>query len=386
MASRKRSISNDADVSALYKELDETSCPICMEHPHNAVLLICSSHEKGCRSYICDTSYRHSNCLDQYTKLRAENMDSLSTPSLTPRSEHDSINTSTRNSDMRTTSDLTGDNVNHIRTASNIAASAGTPGGSGGSSTRDADSNFEEQNGTLWGRHLGETNTEKLDPKSILRCPLCRGSVLSCKIVEETRKYLDLKSRSCSHESCSFFGNYRELRQHARRVHPRIRPADVDPSREQAWRHLEDRRAHSDIVSAIRSVMPGAIVLGDYVIESGDRLLGARRRGARQRGRSERRRWFNTFMLQMIGSMEPGAELRGGWSRAPARHRLQTGTFSTGRHLLSENLLGLQDDEGGDDEDDEMDMNILSNAGDDVPPNPRRRRRLTRARSDEDRA
>lgn len=45
------------------------SCPICMEHPHKAVLLICSSHEKGCRPFICDTSYRHSNCFDQFCKL-----------------------------------------------------------------------------------------------------------------------------------------------------------------------------------------------------------------------------------------------------------------------------------------------------------------------------
>ncbi|CAI0542071.1 unnamed protein product [Linum tenue] len=37
-----------------------------MEHPHNAVLLRCSSHNKGCRPFICNTSYRHSNCLDQY--------------------------------------------------------------------------------------------------------------------------------------------------------------------------------------------------------------------------------------------------------------------------------------------------------------------------------
>lgn len=41
---------------------------MCMEHPHNAVLLVCSSHDKGCRPYMCDTSHRHSNCLDQFCK------------------------------------------------------------------------------------------------------------------------------------------------------------------------------------------------------------------------------------------------------------------------------------------------------------------------------
>ncbi|PNT72379.1 uncharacterized protein LOC100823577 isoform X2 [Brachypodium distachyon] len=43
-----------------------------MDHPHNAVMLVCSSHEKGCRPFMCDTSYRHSNCLDQYRKASKE--------------------------------------------------------------------------------------------------------------------------------------------------------------------------------------------------------------------------------------------------------------------------------------------------------------------------
>lgn len=50
------------------KEWDEVRCPVCMEHPHNAVLLICTSSNKGCQPFMCDTSYRHSNCLDQYRK------------------------------------------------------------------------------------------------------------------------------------------------------------------------------------------------------------------------------------------------------------------------------------------------------------------------------
>lgn len=49
-------------------EWEEARCPICMEHPHNAVLLLCSSREKGCRPFMCDTSSRHSNCLDQFRK------------------------------------------------------------------------------------------------------------------------------------------------------------------------------------------------------------------------------------------------------------------------------------------------------------------------------
>ncbi|NP_001146012.1 hypothetical protein Zm00014a_039610 [Zea mays] len=49
-------------------EWEDVRCPVCMDHPHNAVLLVCSSHEKGCRPFMCDTSSRHSNCYDQYRK------------------------------------------------------------------------------------------------------------------------------------------------------------------------------------------------------------------------------------------------------------------------------------------------------------------------------
>lgn len=47
---------------------DDATCSVCMEFPHNAVLLLCSSHDKGCRPYMCGTGYRHSNCLDQFKK------------------------------------------------------------------------------------------------------------------------------------------------------------------------------------------------------------------------------------------------------------------------------------------------------------------------------
>ncbi|KAF7121234.1 hypothetical protein RHSIM_Rhsim13G0104600 [Rhododendron simsii] len=45
---------------------EETRCPICMEVPHNAVLLLCSNSKKGCRPYMCNTSNLHSNCLRQF--------------------------------------------------------------------------------------------------------------------------------------------------------------------------------------------------------------------------------------------------------------------------------------------------------------------------------
>ncbi|KAJ0724783.1 putative transcription factor C2H2 family [Helianthus annuus] len=49
-------------------ECEEARCPICMEHPHNAVLLLCSSFDKGCRPYMCDTGPQLSNCLNQFHK------------------------------------------------------------------------------------------------------------------------------------------------------------------------------------------------------------------------------------------------------------------------------------------------------------------------------
>nr|CAD1825105.1 unnamed protein product [Ananas comosus var. bracteatus] len=50
---------------------DET-CPVCLEHPHNAVLLLCSSYDKGCRPFMCGTGRRHSNCFEQFTKVRTK--------------------------------------------------------------------------------------------------------------------------------------------------------------------------------------------------------------------------------------------------------------------------------------------------------------------------
>lgn len=45
---------------------ESVSCPICLEFPHNGVLLQCSSYGKGCRPFVCDTNHLHSNCLDRF--------------------------------------------------------------------------------------------------------------------------------------------------------------------------------------------------------------------------------------------------------------------------------------------------------------------------------
>ncbi|XP_062101372.1 uncharacterized protein LOC133807210 isoform X2 [Humulus lupulus] len=45
---------------------EDVICPICLDFPHNGVLLHCSSYEKGCRPFVCDTNHLHSNCLDRF--------------------------------------------------------------------------------------------------------------------------------------------------------------------------------------------------------------------------------------------------------------------------------------------------------------------------------
>lgn len=359
MASRKRSVSKHEDMC-----WDETSCVICMEHPHNAVMLLCSSYDKGCCSFICDTSYRHSNCLDRFRRLKAENIESAPVGNLSSGYQH----VASSSSSVSYSTELIGSHeqldVGSSRIAVNMAQDVGT--GDGGHEA-------VEEPAT---DHLSETISN-------MKCPLCRGSVLGWKIVEEAREYLNLKRRSCSHESCSFIGNYRELRRHARMVHPTVRPADVDPSRQRAWRRLEHQREYDDIVSSVRSAMPGAIVIGDYVVENGDRVLSERER--ERGGSGDNGSLLSTFFLfQMIGSMDRGADLRGSRSRAFSRNRRSSGTYARRRYLWGENLLGLQDEDNGDEEN-EPDLNVVSYLGDnDVSPNPRRRRRrLTRVRSED---
>ncbi|KAL1214697.1 hypothetical protein V5N11_010585 [Cardamine amara subsp. amara] len=48
------------------------TCPVCLEIPHNSVVLLCSSYHKGCRPYMCATGNRFSNCLEQYKKAYAK--------------------------------------------------------------------------------------------------------------------------------------------------------------------------------------------------------------------------------------------------------------------------------------------------------------------------
>ncbi|KAF5461519.1 hypothetical protein F2P56_017613 [Juglans regia] len=77
----KPNVSNMEDIQ-LNTTWEDVFCPICLEFPHNGVLLQCSSHEKGCHPFVCDTDHLHSNCLDRFKS--AYGMSSASTSNVTP--------------------------------------------------------------------------------------------------------------------------------------------------------------------------------------------------------------------------------------------------------------------------------------------------------------
>ncbi|GAB4854552.1 hypothetical protein Ancab_023133 [Ancistrocladus abbreviatus] len=58
-------ISNSEDLQ-LKTSWEDVTCPICLDYPHNSVLLQCSSYDKGCRPFVCDTDHLHSNCLERF--------------------------------------------------------------------------------------------------------------------------------------------------------------------------------------------------------------------------------------------------------------------------------------------------------------------------------
>lgn len=363
MAGKKRSLSaTDSDNRALHKEWDNSLCPVCMEHPHNAVLLLCSSHGKGCRSYICDTSYRHSNCLDRYRKLKIESGDNASPIGWTNANQHSSSSASSNPrpeiiSDHPRNETFLSTNVDDIHRADvNISLD------------RDG---YE---------------TEIPEPmKFNLKCPLCRGEVRGWEVVKEAREYLNLKTRSCTRESCSFVGNYRELRRHARSIHPSARPAEIDPTRQRAWRRFEHQREYDDVVTAIRSAIPGAVVMGDYVIENGNGDYSTASDWGRGPSELSGPMLTTLFLFQMLGSVDSPGNIRSRPRESWSRNRRYSSSWSRRRNLWGENLLGRHGDNDGCDDEREIDDLSLGNLDDDNDSHvPRRRRRLNRPRSNGD--
>ena len=263
--SRRSSPKLPSETGENLKEWEEARCPVCMEHPHNAVLLICSSHEKGCRPYMCDTSYRHSNCLDQFCKSFTE------TTSTTPQSQESSLAT---------------------MSSSEVVSSASTV-------TVPPEDRFEE----------GSSPTEtiscenKAQPKLV--CPLCRGQVKDWLVMEPARSFMNAKSRSCACETCNFTGTYSDLRKHARLEHPLVRPSEADPERQRDWRRLERQRDFGDMLSTLQS---------SFGEERGDSILPIDDGG-----------WLTVFFL--IRVFRPGSSPRSsswsGASRVGAQLRLR---------------------------------------------------------------
>lgn len=263
------------------KGWDEVRCPVCMEHPHNAVLLICTSGNKGCQPFMCDTSYRHSNCLDQYKKAFP------------------------------------------------------------GSSSPELNNGDQEQ------------------PK--LSCPLCRGGVTGWKVVEVARRYMNSKVRNCSKESCGFTGCYGELRKHARKEHPSVRPSDADPERQRDWRRMEQRRDLGDLFSTMQSAMGGEDGRLGGFIEDDEEL------GMRSIFRISSMAVFFIFSFTSSGG--------GGRGRTSARSsrtpsRVPSRSRRSGRTLLwGETLSEPQADDvvvsGGNVADEDDDIDIVNDEGDD---------------------
>ncbi|KAJ0967213.1 hypothetical protein J5N97_024130 [Dioscorea zingiberensis] len=289
-----------------------------------------------------DLIYRHSNCLDRFKKLRLNETENSSQNSSSSIENSDSERLGLRHNHSESLESFTGALTRRTQVDIHEGSSSEENNNGLAAGLSEALEESHNQESGIASEVQGEESMDPADSgegspvkPNCLKCPLCRGSVMGWMIVKDAREYLDLKTRSCSRESCPFSGNYRELRRHARRVHPSTRPSDVDPSRQRAWRRLEHQREYGDILSAIRSAMPGAIVLGDYVIDSADGL--SRERGNNGSGEGGGGPWWTTFFLfHMISGPAGSHEEPRGSSRAWRTHRR--------RNLWGENLLGLQDD------------------------------------------
>lgn len=205
-------IKNPLENEEHVKEWEEARCPVCIEHPHNSILLLCSSHGKGCRPFMCDTSYRHSNCFDQFCKSFGK------TPPTVPQQEETSFSTATDSPTYRMTLE------------EGIPASQ--------------DERIESR--------LTHTDCEN-KVKGKLVCPLCRGDINGWMVVEPARVFMNAKLRSCACETCDFSGTYSDLRKHARLEHPLVRPSEADPERQRDWRRLERQRDLGDLISTLQS-------------------------------------------------------------------------------------------------------------------------------------
>ncbi len=328
------------------EEWEEATCPICMEHPHNAVLLICTSHDNRCHPYMCDTSYRHSNCLDQYRKAHDSSCktqgrtlsgaSSFSTHEEVPRDVGRTWEIGAGN-EVLEDEQVDGEmSAIPLGLAMRGVEARGAEFMSRGSVMEidlardgaDGSVSLELSQGAASGaeQRMGD-----------LLCPLCRGKVEGWKVVDAARQHLNHKIRNCAQEACGFSGPYEELRKHARGIHPSARPSDVDPARQKDWLRLERQRDLGDVLITILSAMPGATVLGDYVVDGGNEDHEDEEDGSDFTG--DEGNWWTVFLLcQVFGPASMvGARGLPSWVRGWYQH---SGTSLMRGPLWGENLQG----------------------------------------------
>ena len=196
---------------------------------------------------------------------------------------------------------------------------------------------------------LSPEETDGDQEQSKLSCPLCRGGVTGWKVVETARRYMNSKVRSCSTESCGFTGTYGDLRKHARKEHPSVRPSEADPDRQRDWRRLEQRRDLGDLFSTMQSAIGGEDGgLGGF-IEDDEEL------GMRSVFRISSMAVFFIFSFTSTGGV--GRErTRGPSTRVSSRSRRGRGRLLWGETYNEPQpehaVLDDDDDEGGDVADD----------------------------------
>lgn len=235
---------------------EDVTCSVCMETPHNAVLLRCSSHEKGCRPYMCDTSYRHSNCLDQYCKAHLAGQKACAN-----RHENGQLGPENNMDSLRH-----GDSITSSPRLSRVL-DTDEQGRSQMSDNEVLEDAYGRGNLEISGRSSQRASSLHGCDVLGLLCPLCRGHVQGWEVINKARDSLNRKARVCAREACSFVGSYEELRAHARRDHPAARPAEMDPARQHSWSQLERQRDFGDVLSIIQSAMPRTTVAGDYAVD-----------------------------------------------------------------------------------------------------------------------
>lgn len=87
-----------------------------------------------------------------------------------------------------------------------------------------------------------------------LACPLCRGQIRGCIVIEAARQFMNSFPRTCLLETCNYVGTYFELRKHAREEHPSRHPSETNPRRESEWTRLQHQTNIEDTLSAYQSL------------------------------------------------------------------------------------------------------------------------------------